>query len=218
MLTHVLQPASLSAFNAASLSTSGAAPGSISSRKLSSKVTRAYRGRRPGFGFRPERPSSRCRQPRSSVWTQSTRRAPRPRTRGSGSRPPAASGQDDSVSRNPYLACPETGSQGRRGRCGAKASGSRASAPRRPRGNRPRKVPVARSASGFRFFGLFENQHRRPGRRAPRNPRQRLGTPAQGHGVARSGGGQRGAWARRGTQGLQRTRPMCKTDLPATGR
>lgn len=27
--------------------------------------------------------------------------------------PPAATGQDDSVSRNPYLACPETGSQGR---------------------------------------------------------------------------------------------------------
>lgn len=96
------------------------------------------------------------------------------------------------MSRNPYLACPETGSQGRRGRCGAKASWSRASAPRRPRGNRPRKVPVARSASGFRFFGLFENQHRRPGRRAPRNPRQRLGTPAQGHGVARSGGGSAG--------------------------
>lgn len=87
MLTHVLQPASLSAFNAASLSTSGAAPGSISSRKLSSKVTGAYRSGRPGFGFRPERPSSRCRQPRSPVWTQSAPRAPRPRIRGSGSRP-----------------------------------------------------------------------------------------------------------------------------------
>lgn len=67
--------------------------------------------------------------------------------------PPAAPGQGDSVSRNPYLAYPETGSQGRRGRCGAKASWSRASAPRRPRGNRPRKVPVARSVGGFRFFG-----------------------------------------------------------------
>lgn len=42
------------------------------------------------------------------------------------------SGQDDSVSRN-HLACPETEPQGRRGRCGAKASWSRASAPRRPR-------------------------------------------------------------------------------------
>lgn len=30
--------------------------------------------------------------------------------------------------------------------------------------------------------------------------------------------GRRGAWARRGTRGLQRTRPMRKTDLPATGR
>lgn len=130
---------------------------------------------------------------RERAGATSERRASLPGERPrSGSRPPAAPGQGDSVQRNPYLACPETGSQGRRGRCGAKASWSRASAPRRPRGNRPRKVPVARSASGFRFFGLFENQHRRPGRRAPRNPRQRLGTPAQGHGVARSGGGSAG--------------------------
>ncbi len=48
----------------------------------------AYRGGRPGFGFRPERPSSRCRQPCSPVWTQSAPRAlcPRPQCAPAGAR------------------------------------------------------------------------------------------------------------------------------------
>ena len=111
---------------------------------------RECRGARPALGRSDS--GATCR---FGVLAESDLEATRHGPGGSADRrgsPPRASGQDDSVSRN-HLAYPETGSQGRRGRCGAKASWSRASAPRRPRGNRPRKVPVARSASGFRFFG-----------------------------------------------------------------
>ena len=174
---------------------------------------RARRGeavRAGGTDGRDRRLAGGQERPRSGV--------PRPRESDLGAAPaPGRAGARRFRVTESYLACPETGSQGRRGRCGAKASWSRASAPRR------RRKPPTEGAGGtfrgrFPVFGLFENQHRRPGRREPRNPRQRLRHARAGSRRRKERRGQRGAWARRGTRGLQRTRPMRKTDLLATGR
>lgn len=139
----------------------------------------AYRGGRPGFGFRPERPSSRCRQPCSPVWTQSAPRALCPRSRYAPAG--ACAGRGDGIS--PRAAAPPR--RAASARCPPRPRARPSPRPRDTRGDSNRS-PSARRQTRPAGPLLLQRAHEADGVvvRVQHNV-TRAGAPPGGDGVVR---------------------------------